>query len=75
MGSTPGKGAEIPHALQPKTKTEEKPYRNKFDRNLKTAHVKKKFCLIKKWGCLSTLLLNCGTVVARGETEVQKRGV
>ena len=42
-GSIPGRGARIPHASRPKTKNiKQKQYRNKFNKDFKNGHIKKK---------------------------------
>ena len=42
-GSIPGQGAKVPHASQPKNQnTKQKQYCNKFSKDFKNVHIKKK---------------------------------
>ena len=44
VGSNPGQGVKIPHALRLKKKssTKQEQYGNKFNKNFKMAHIQKK---------------------------------
>ena len=50
VGSIPGWGARVPHALQPKDQNiKQKQYCNKFNKTLKMVHIKKKILGLPWW--------------------------
>ena len=48
VGSIPGRGARTPHALEPKNQNiKQKQYCNKFNKDFKNVHIKKKTLWVK----------------------------